>query len=228
MKHENYASAIKDEIPSASFDKLFLSNKKVLGSHRKQRELSESSFGQSSCEEVGRTVKLSTKTHSKIRSKLKLKNRKKSEATPQFLNRNEMNENTKDNEYGVECSSPEKVNDKDQMDELVQICKNLSVLIDTQLVRLDLIDDLYKERYQSDLINRLNHNGIQSLPNFIHKFCKDLTSVNFHMIPHIALKRGEFVQNYLRRVNYVLYSLQRGNDYCPVPVAVFKSEYIDL
>jgi len=97
-----------------------------------------------------------------------------------------MNENTK----SKECPpSPDMVNDKDQMDELVQICLNLTVLIDTQLVRLDLIDDLYKERYQSDLINRLNHNGMQSLPNFIHRLCKDLTTVNFNMVPHIALKR---------------------------------------
>ena len=160
-----------------------------------------------------------------VRSKLKLKNRKKSKAIEQFLNRRDMNENTK-SKYVTECPpSPDMVNDKDQMDELFQICSNLTVLIDTQLVRLDLIDDLYKERYQADLINRLNHNGMQSLPNFIHRLCKDLTTVNFNMVPHIALKKGEFVQNYLKRVNDVLYSLQRGNDYCPVPVAIFEHEY---
>eukprot|EP00092_Neocalanus_flemingeri_P020179 GFUD01021849.1.p1 GENE.GFUD01021849.1~~GFUD01021849.1.p1 ORF type:complete len:408 (+),score=105.75 GFUD01021849.1:138-1226(+) len=45
------------------------------------------------------------------------------------------------------------------------------------------------------------------------------------MVPHIVLKKGDFVQNYLKRVNDVLYNLQRGNNYCPVPVAVFEHEY---
>ena len=203
---------------SSSFNQLSLSK-------MKHRHLSESSMGQSSCEEDGKYTKLSVKTHSKIRAKLKLKNRKKSEATQEFLNQRDMNENTKDDKYGTESPIPDMGDDKDQMDELSQISTNLSLLIDTQLVRLGLIDDLYKERYQTDLINRLGHNGIQSLPNFIQKFCKDLTTVNFNMVPHIALRKGEFVQNYLKRVNDVLYSLQRGNDYSPVPVSVFEQEY---
>ena len=111
------------------------------------------------------------------------------------------------------------VDDKDQMDKFIQISTNLTLLIDTQLVRLDLIY-MYNEIYQADLINILSINRIQSLSVFIQKLCKDLTTVNC-----IALRKGEFVQHYLKRVNDVLYSIQRGNDYCLVPVPIFEHQY---
>jgi len=210
---------------SDSFNKMALSKKKSHGVHvpPKQRRISDSSLGQSSGEDEPKNKRIAKKTHSKIKSKLKLKNRKKSEATPQFLNKHR-NANTQDDD-----SDQEIVADKDQSnlkkDNLSQISTNLYLLIDTQLVRLDLIDHLYKERYQADLIDILSDNGVQSLPNFIQEFCMDLTTVNFNMVPHIVLRKGEFVQNYLARVNDVLYNLQKGNDYCPVPVPIFEHEY---
>ena len=45
------------------------------------------------------------------------------------------------------------------------------------------------------------------------------------MVSHIVQRKGEFVQNYLKRVNDVLYNLQKGNDYSPVPVPIFEHEY---
>ena len=112
-----------------------------------------------------------------------------------------MNENTKQ-DCESECPSPDMADDKDRTDKLSQISTNLTLLIETQLVR--------KERCQADLIDILSVNGIQSLPSFIQELCTDLTAPNFNMVLHILLRKGEFVQNYLKRMNYVLHNIYRG------------------
>ena len=120
---------------SDSFRKLSVSKKKGHVRHvpSKQRYVSDSSLDEEN-------TKMTKKTHSKIRSKLKLKNRKKSEATPQFLNQTDRNNSA--------IKDPMLDHSNFQMDKLVQISTNLTLLVDTQLVRLDLIEDLYKERYK--------------------------------------------------------------------------------
>jgi len=217
---------IVEDLPS-SFNHLSVSDKINQRRRKSQRNPSGSSLGHTSGEEELRHKRLQKKTHSKIRSKLKLKSRKKSEATHQFLNRRDVNENRREEGIDEDMNFSENVEAEDKPAKLATIAQNLTLIIDTQLVRLDLIGHLYKERYQADLINQLRYNGIHSLPNFINEICKDLTTINFNMVPHIVSRKGEFVQNYLKRVNDVLYNLQRGNDYCPVPVPIFEHEYRD-
>ena len=83
-KEEKKAQRLLDV--SASFHKISISKMKEHAAQIKQRHLNNLSVVQSSSEEEIKKDKLSKKTHSKIRSKLKLKNRMKSEATQQFLN----------------------------------------------------------------------------------------------------------------------------------------------
>ena len=65
---------------------------------------------------MAKNVRFSKKTHSKIRSKLKLKNRNKSEAIQQFLNLRDKSENTKEATCESERPPPNMVDNKDQMD----------------------------------------------------------------------------------------------------------------
>eukprot|EP00090_Calanus_glacialis_P034747 TRINITY_DN5870_c0_g1_i1.p1 TRINITY_DN5870_c0_g1~~TRINITY_DN5870_c0_g1_i1.p1 ORF type:complete len:557 (-),score=143.26 TRINITY_DN5870_c0_g1_i1:159-1727(-) len=206
VKVEKQDPAFQDV--SDSLLKLSLSKKRGKARLSKQRYVSESS---SEDEEHRRMRK---ETHSKIRSKLKLKNRKKSKATPQFLNQIK---DSKDYDSANEG--------RPSMNKLVQISTNLTVLVDTQLVRMDLIDNLYKERFKEDLRSNLLDNDINK---FISEYCKDLTTVNVNMVPHVVLRKGEFVQNYLKRVNDVLYNLLKRNDYSPVPVHVIENEYKEV
>ena len=191
-----------------SFIKLSLSRGNINHALHNQRYASDSSLAPSSDDEIkGKRTK---KIHSKVRSKLKLKNRKKSEATHEFLNQNE---------------NPKDYDDTDPlivMDKLVEISRNLTLLIDTQLVRLDLVADLYKERFNEDIRRTILDNDITK---FINEFCTDLTMVDFNMVSHIALRKGEFVQDYLNRVNDVLYILQKENVHCPVSLPVFENKY---
>ena len=54
-----------------------------------------------------------------------------------------MKDIAKDANLESECPSPYMVDDEVEMGKLIQISANLTLLIDTQLVRLDLIDHLY-------------------------------------------------------------------------------------
>jgi len=191
-----------------SFIKLSLSKGNINHALNNPRYASDSSLAPSSDDE--NKEKRAKKIHSKVRSKLKLKNRKKSEATREFLNQNE---------------KPKDYDDTDPllvMDKLVEISRNLTLLIDTQLVRLDLIADLYKEKFDEDLRSIILDNDITK---FINEFCTDLTMVDFNMVSHIVLRKGEFVQNYLNRVNDVLYVLQKENDDSPVSLSLFENKY---
>jgi len=201
---------------SESFCKLSLStNRHVSHRYGKQRYVSDSSVGLTS-EDENKERRTTKKTHSKLRSKLKVKNRKKSEATPQFLNRRE---SPVDDEK-VDSGDPLIV-----MDKLVEISRNLTLLVDSQHVRLDLIADLYNDKFTEDLRSIIIDNDIT---RFINEFCTDLTIVDLNNVPHIALRKGDFVQNYLSMVNDVLFSLQKENNFSPVPVPVFANRYTEV
>merc|ERR1719495_1325744 len=147
-----------------SFIKLSLSKGNINHALNSPRYASDSSLAPSSDDE--NKEKRPKKIHSRVRSKLKPKNRKKSEATHEFLNQNEKNKDYDD-------TDPLLV-----MDKLVEISRNLTLLIDTQLVRLDLIADLYKEKFNEDLRSIILDNDITK---FINEFCTDLTMVDFNM-----------------------------------------------
>ena len=84
----------------------------------------------------------------KFKTKLKLKNRKKSEATAQFRHEVGLEEEDEEDEedIGGAGSGGGLIEDNHLCS---QIASNLTELISTQLIRLDLIDHLYKERYQA-------------------------------------------------------------------------------
>jgi len=142
----------------------------------------------------------SSRMHTKMRSKLKLKNRKKSKATEGFLKKSLINDVDSEQQ-----TSPDNNDSDDQHENLVceKIRDNLIQLINNhQLLRLNLIIHLYTECYQTDVERALREES---------KWSGE---------PHVVTKHGTFVQQYLTRVNQVLYKCLKNNNYGPNLVSV--------
>jgi len=168
-------------------------------------------------EEAGDRTNRPRRMHAKMKSKLKLKNRKKSEATPGFRNKPEIVDGD-EGDYETD--------DREQFTQ--QIRTNITSLIDHhQLVRLELLDNLYSERYQSSLLSP-STSGLGSLDrlgNIISRHCHNLIIISFNKEPHVVTKHGPFVLSYLARLHQVLYNCLKQNNFCPIELNEFEENY---
>ena len=186
------------------------------------RQLSGSSVGPSSGdEEAADRTNRPRRMHSKMKSKLKLKNRKKSEATPGFRNKPEIVDGDEE-DYETDDSDLFSQQIRTNITSLIdhhQVCLHGKIrshcvkYILSQLVRLELLNHFYRERYQSSLLSPSDAAGPARLAGLISRHCQSLIVISFNKEPHVVSRQGPFVVSYLARLHQAaLITLMRRFD----------------